>query len=103
MAGVRALGERVFGEIGFFLEDIQIMNANAPEFDEWNGLFVGDAAKRAGMDTWEFYARMVVASKRNARVLNHTYSGHEGEEEALRRVLAHPLCTIETDTFLIEL
>jgi N-acyl-D-amino-acid deacylase len=33
-------------------------------------------------------------------VLNHTYSGHEGEEDALRRVLAHPLCTIETDTIV---
>jgi N-acyl-D-aspartate/D-glutamate deacylase len=100
--GVRALGHRVFSEIGFFLEDVQIMNANAPAFDAYNGLFVGDAARRAGMDVWEFYGRMVVESRRNARVLNHTYSGHDGEEDALRRVLAHPLCTIETDTFLTE-
>jgi N-acyl-D-amino-acid deacylase len=99
---VKALGHRVFNEIGFFLEDIQIMNANAPAFDSFNGLFVGDAAERAGMDTWEFYARMVVESGRNARVLNHTYSGHDGEEDALCRVLAHPLCTIETDTFVTE-
>ncbi|MDJ0865495.1 MAG: amidohydrolase family protein [Myxococcota bacterium] len=100
LAGVKALGARVFAEIGFFLEDIQIMNANAKAFDPYNGLFVGEAAARAGMDPWEFYARMVVESHRNARVLNHTYSGHDGEEDALRRVLAHPLCTIETDTFL---
>jgi N-acyl-D-amino-acid deacylase len=100
LAGVRALGRRVFDEIGFYLEDIQIMHANAPAFDRYDGLFVGDAAARAGMDPWEFYARMVLASQRNARVLNHTYSGHEGEEEALRRVLAHPLCSIETDTLL---
>jgi N-acyl-D-amino-acid deacylase len=33
-------------------------------------------------------------------VLNHTYSGDRGEEEALRAVLRHPLCTIETDTFI---
>ncbi len=102
MEGVKALGHRVFNEIGFFLEDIQIMNANAPAFDPYNGLFVGEAAERAGMDPWEFYARMVVESRRNARVLNHTYSGHDGEEEALRRVLAHRLCTIETDTFVTE-
>lgn len=100
LGGVRALGRRVFEQIGFFLEDIQIMNANAPAFDRYNGLFVGEAAARAGMDPWEFYARMVLESRRNARVLNHTYSGHEGEEEALRRVLAHPLCSIETDTLL---
>ena len=102
MEGVKALGARVFGEIGFFLEDVQIMNANAPAFDPYNGMFVGEAAERAGMDVWEFYARMVVESGRNARVLNHTYSGHDGEEEALRRILAHPLCTIETDTFVTE-
>jgi N-acyl-D-amino-acid deacylase len=100
LAGIRALGRRVFEEIGFFLEDVQIMRANAPTFDDCDGLFVGEAAARKGLDVWEFYARLVVESRRNARVLNHTYSGHDGEEEALRRVLAHPLCTIETDTFL---
>ena len=97
---VRQIGAATFAQIGFYLEDIQIMRANAPAFEQYEGLFVGDAAKRAGMDVWEFYARLVVDSGRMARVLNHTYSGHEGEEDALRRVLAHPLCTIETDTFL---
>jgi N-acyl-D-amino-acid deacylase len=100
LAGVKALGRRVFEQIGFFLEDVQIMRANAPAFDAYDGLFVGEAAERAGMDVWEFYARLVVESRRQARVLNHTYSGHEGSEDALRRVLAHPLCSIETDTFL---
>lgn len=98
--GVRAIGRAAFDEIGFYLEDIQIMRANAPAFDVYDGLFVGDAARRAGMDIWEFYARLVLDSQRNARVLNHTYSGHAGEEDALRRILAHPLCCIETDTFL---
>lgn len=100
MAGVKALGRRVFEEIGFYLEDIQIMRANAEAFDAYDGLFVGEAAQRAGMDAWEFYARMVVESRRQARVLNHTYSGFGDEEDALRAVLAHPLCAIETDTFL---
>jgi N-acyl-D-amino-acid deacylase len=100
LEGVKALGAQVFGQIGFYLEDVQIMRANAPRFDELDGLFVGEAAKRMGMDVWEFYARLVVESHRNARVLNHTYSGHDGEEDALRAVLAHPLCSIETDTFV---
>jgi len=100
MNGLRALGDSVFNQIGFFLEDIQIMNANAAAFEQYNGLFVGEAAERAGLDIWEFYARLVVESQRNARVLNHTYSGHDGEEAALRSVLSHPLCSIETDTFL---
>lgn len=97
---VKQFGQAVFAQIGFWLEDVQIMRANAPAFEEYEGMFVGDAAKRAGMDVWEFYGRLVLESGRMARVLNHTYSGHEGTEDALRRVLAHPLCTIETDTFL---
>lgn len=100
LAAVRELGNSVFGRIGFFLEDVQIMCANAPAFEPYEGLFVGEAARRAGLEVFEFYGRLVVESGRNARVLNHTYSGHDGEEDALRRVLAHPLCTIETDTFL---
>jgi N-acyl-D-amino-acid deacylase len=98
--GVRVMGRAAFEQIGFSLEDIQIMRANAPAYDAFDGMFVGDAARRAGMDIWEFYARLVLESDRNARVLIHTYSGHDGEETALRRVLAHPLCTIETDTFV---
>jgi N-acyl-D-amino-acid deacylase len=101
-AAVKEFAQYAFAEIGFFLEDIQIMRANAPAFDQYDGLFVGDAATRAGMDVWEFYARLVIESRRMARVLNHTYSGHDGVEDALRSVLAHPLCTVETDTFLTE-
>lgn len=56
--------------------------------------------RRAELDPFEFYARLVIASRRNARVLIHHYSGAPGREEALRAVIAHPLCTIETDTFL---
>jgi N-acyl-D-aspartate/D-glutamate deacylase len=100
--GIRKLARGVFEQIGFFLEDIQIMCANAPAFERYDGLFVGEAAERAGMEIFEFYARLVVESRRQARVLNHTYSGHRGEEDALRAVLAHPLCLIETDTFLTE-
>jgi N-acyl-D-amino-acid deacylase len=100
MEGLIAMGEHVFGQIGFHLEDIQIMNANAAAFDRYNGCFVGDAARDAGMGIWEFYARMVVDSHRNARVLIHKYSGAAGDERALETVLAHPLCTIETDTFV---
>jgi len=102
MAGLRAFGEATFERIGFHLRDIQIMNANAPRFEQYNGLFCGDAAERAGMDIWDFYTSMVVESHRNARVLIHRYSGDAEDESALRAVLAHPLCTIETDTFVTE-
>jgi N-acyl-D-aspartate/D-glutamate deacylase len=100
LEGIRKLAEGVFEQIGFNLDDIQIMNANTPSLMQYNGLYVGEAAKRAGMDVWKFYGRMVVESRRNARVLIHKYSGAEDEEEALRAVLAHPLCTIETDSII---
>jgi N-acyl-D-aspartate/D-glutamate deacylase len=102
MESLVALGEAVFAQIGFHLEDIQIMHANAAAFDRYNGCFVGDAAREAGMSVWEFYARLVNDSHRNARVLIHKYSGGDGDERALEAVLAHPLCSIETDTFLTK-
>jgi N-acyl-D-amino-acid deacylase len=100
MEGLVAMGEHLFDKIGFHLEDIQIMNANAAAFDRYNGSFVGDAARDAGITVWEFYARLVVQSHRNARVLIHKYSGSADDERALQAVLAHPLCMIETDTFV---
>jgi N-acyl-D-amino-acid deacylase len=100
MENLVAMGNMVFGQIGFGLEDIQIMNANAASFDRYNGWFVGEAARDAGIGIWEFYARMVLESHRNARVLIHKYSGSAEDERALETVLAHPLCTIETDTFV---
>jgi N-acyl-D-aspartate/D-glutamate deacylase len=100
LAGIRALGDAIFPQIGFNLGDIQIMNANAPGLTEFNGLFIPEAAERAGMEIWEFYGRLILESKDHARILIHTYSGDEKEEEALRAVLAHPLCTMETDTLI---
>ena len=100
MEPLRAFGDAVFEQIGFHLRDIQIMRANAPALDRYDGMFVDRAAEAAEMDIWDFYARLVVDSKRNARVLIHRYSGEPQDESALEAVLAHPLCTIETDTFL---
>jgi N-acyl-D-aspartate/D-glutamate deacylase len=99
-ADLRNLADSTFAAIGFGLGDIQIMKANAPRFECYDGLRVTDAAERAGMDPFDFYCRMVIESGRMARVLNHTYSGDGPEEDALRAVLRHPLCTIETDTFV---
>jgi N-acyl-D-aspartate/D-glutamate deacylase len=98
--GLRRFAEMAFQAVGFGLADIQIMHAGVPALDRYDGLRIPEAAARAGEDPFAFYARLTVESHRNARVLNHTYSGDRGEEEPLRAVLAHPLCTIETDTIL---
>ncbi len=99
-SSLQAFADMAFGNLGFGLPDIQIMKANAPRFDQYNGLRVTEAAARAGLDPFDFYCRLVIESNRNARVLNHTYSGDRGDEEPLRAVLRHRLCTIETDTFI---
>ena len=100
MEPLRAFGDATFERIGFHLRDIQIMHANAEAFDRYDGMFVGEAAEAAGMDIWDFYARLVVESNRNARVLIHKYSGSDDDQRAIETVVAHPLCTVETDTFL---
>jgi len=100
LAGLARFAEMAFGAVGFGLADIQLMHCDVPEWNHLDGLRVTEAAEKLGMEPFTFYARLTVASQRNARVLNHTYSGDRGEEDALRAVLAHPLCTIETDTIL---
>jgi N-acyl-D-aspartate/D-glutamate deacylase len=100
LAGLARFAETAFVALGFGLADIQLMHCDVPEWNHLDGLRVTDAARKLGLEPFEFYARLTVASRRNARVLNHTYSGDRGEEDALRAVLAHPLCTIETDTIL---
>jgi len=99
-AGLRQFADAAFASLGFNLGDIQIMHGNVPRWNRHDGLRVTEAAAREGLDPFDFFCRLVVESNRTARVLIHTYSGDRGEEEALRAVLAHPECTIETDTFV---
>jgi N-acyl-D-amino-acid deacylase len=101
-AGLKAFADMAFGQIGFNLHDIQIMNCNIERWNHLNGLFVNEAADRVDMDAFDFYCRLVIDSDRMARVLIHTYSGDSVDESALRAVLRHPLCLVETDTFVTE-
>lgn len=99
-ADLENFAESAFAGLGFGLGDFQLMNCNVPRFNQHNGLRVTEAAEREGLEPFDFYCRMVVESNRTARVLIHTYSGDGDEEAPLRAVLAHPLCTFETDTFV---
>jgi len=101
-AGLQAFADFAFAQIGFNLADIQIMNCNIPRWNDLNGLFIPAAAARVDMNPFDFFCRMVIDSGRMARVLIHTYSGDAEDESALRAVLKHPLCLVETDTFVTE-
>lgn len=100
LASLKSFAEFAFASLGFGLPDIQIMRANAQALNQYDGLRIPEAAADAGLEPFDFYCRLVLESNRQARVLIHTYSGDRGEEDALRAVLAHPLCLIETDTFV---
>lgn len=99
-AALESFADMTFAMVGLSLADIQIMNANTPALNKYNGLRITEAAEREGISAFQFYGRLVVDSQRMARVLIHTYSGDNGDEDPLRAVLRHPLCTIETDTFV---
>ncbi len=99
-AALETFADMTFAMVGLNLGDIQIMSANALALNKYNGLRITEAAQQEGMSAFEFYGRLVIDSHRMARVLIHTYSGDNGDEEPLRAVLRHPQCTIETDTFL---
>lgn len=99
-SALESFADVTFAMVGLHLGDIQIMSANAPAWNKYNGLRITEAAQHEGMSAFEFYGRLVIDSQRMARVLIHTYSGDNGDEEPLRAVLRHPLCTIETDTFV---
>lgn len=101
-AGLKTFADMAFEQIGFNLTDIQIMNCNVERWNHLNGLFVDEAADRVEMDPFDFYCRLVIDSDRMARVLIHTYSGDAADESALRAILRHPLCLVETDTFVTE-
>lgn len=96
----RSLGDFValaFAAIGYGWEDIRISWSNTPLFEQYEGLVITEAARRAGEDPWDFFCRLTLESRRLASIVIQAVSGDAENEEPLRAVLRHPLCTIETD------
>jgi len=79
--------------LGFGYNDIQITYANHEDLNQYNGMFLGEIAKKRGMD-W-FDCTMDIAHKSNgkASVLNHSYSNLEIIETLMR----HPASLFMTD------
>jgi len=79
--------------LGFGYKDIQITYANNEELNQFNGMFLGEIAKKRGMD-W-FDSTMDIAQKSNgtAAVLNHQYSNLPVVESLMR----HPASMFMTD------
>jgi N-acyl-D-amino-acid deacylase len=92
--GFRPLGQ-------FIGESIQLMWAVKPELQHLEGKFFGQIADELKLDPIDAYLTVARESGTRARVLIHLYSGDDdGDENALRMAMRHPLNLFEMDTIL---
>jgi len=82
--------------LGFGYEDVQIIHADHPELDKYNGMFLGDIAKKRGMDQFDNFIDFVIKSEGKAAVLNHRYSSIDNVKELMR----HPASLYMTDALV---
>jgi N-acyl-D-amino-acid deacylase len=82
--------------LGFGYEDVQIISADHPELDRYNGMFMGEIARKRGMDEFSNYIDFVIKTEGKAAVLNHRYSSLENVSELMR----HPASLYMTDAIV---
>lgn len=90
----------ISSQLGFGLEDIQVLWGGHPELNRYNGLFFDEIGKQMGSSTIEAYLQVSEMSRGKALCLMHKYNGEEGNLSVLDRVICHPLNLVETDTIL---
>jgi N-acyl-D-amino-acid deacylase len=79
--------------LGFGFQDIQITNANHPELNEYNGMFLTDIARKRRMGEFDNFIDFARKSEGRARVLNHRYSNLEIVTELMK----HSAALYQTD------
>jgi N-acyl-D-amino-acid deacylase len=79
--------------LGFGYRDIQITDANHPELDQFNGMFLTDIARERGMGQFENFTDFARQTNGRARVLNHRYSNLE----QVKAMMQHPASLFQTD------
>ena len=87
-------------QLGFGLEDIQVLWGGHPEIDQYEGMFFTEIAEQMGCSVFDAYLKVSEISRGKTLCLMHKYNGDEKNEEALQKVLSHPLNLFETDTIL---
>ncbi|MBI5118454.1 D-aminoacylase [Candidatus Poribacteria bacterium] len=99
--------ERIRGELDmakgmlqFGYEDLMLMWGASPALTRYEGMNVLEIAEARGEDPFDAYCYLVVESKGLARIFLAQYSGNAQDESVLRRVLAHPLNSFETDCII---
>ncbi|MCJ7774026.1 MAG: amidohydrolase family protein, partial [Desulfobacterales bacterium] len=86
--------------LGFKLSDIQIMQANYPAGQKYNGMNLEDIGKQEGIDPLDAMLKIVKESDGKALQLTHGYSGDDDNEWVLEKLMKNDLCLFETDTLL---
>jgi len=86
--------------LGLDYGDLTLLWGRVPELAAVEGLDFAAIARRLQMPKFEAYLHVARVSEGQARILLGTYSGDGEREDALRAVLAHPLCAFMTDTIL---
>lgn len=86
--------------IGISQEDVQLMWGGHPELEKYEGLFIPDIARMMGCSSNEAYLRIAEISRGSAVCLFYKFNGEENNDEVLKKVMQHPLCTFETDVII---
>jgi N-acyl-D-amino-acid deacylase len=88
------------GMLQFGYEDLTLMWGANPALTRYEGRNMAEIGALRGEDPFDSYCYLVVESKGLARIFLAQYSGNEQDESVLRRVLAHPLNSFETDCII---
>jgi N-acyl-D-amino-acid deacylase len=88
--------------VGFEFANIQIMKANYPEGEKYNGMNLVEIGKLEGLDPIDTMLKLVKESEGQALQLTYGYSGDDKNEWLIEKLMAHPLCLFETDTLLLS-
>ncbi|HVM95039.1 MAG TPA: amidohydrolase family protein [Candidatus Acidoferrales bacterium] len=90
----------VLPALGMRWADTQILWVPDESKAHYQGLTVAEIAADRGKGETETYLDLVHELGSQTRIMNWNYSGRDGEEASLRKVLQHPLTCFEADTIL---
>jgi len=79
--------------VGFGYGDIQLTNAQHPDLNKYNGLFLAEIADKRGMKPFDVAVEVAEKSGGRARVLNHKYSNME----IIEALMKYDECLFMTD------
>jgi N-acyl-D-amino-acid deacylase len=84
----------------FDYDDLTLMWGGVPSLEKYEGKNIREIAELRHEGPFDAYCFLVIESNVLARIFLAQYSGNEQDESVLRRVLAHPLNSFETDCMI---